>query len=160
INNDMISAYKSIHDGWSDSLKSSITFDFLSRTGSNETEDHPIIKHGTAQQNPAHPYSMICRATLLLKIATSLAERNLTLAGLKPREDLEIWWQEFGEIHGLWSPGSAPGSSQELWDDVFCELEDLETAPTTHRHEWLSALKETGVRICKTERAALWGLFQ
>jgi hypothetical protein len=53
-----------------------------------------------------------------------------------------------------------PAASADLWSDIDLALEESALAPTGHRLEWVTALAGNAVRVCETERAALWGLFR
>ncbi|WCM25476.1 hypothetical protein NDN01_15630 [Sphingomonas sp. QA11] len=158
VHNEQLTAYRDPYDRLDDGLKTLIPFEFLTRV--TDALDHDFLIHASRRTLPAHPYSMICRAALLLRLATGMAERNLVGAGIQPAVQFETWWREFGVNHGLWAPEAAPATSFQLWDDVDLALEDVAGAPTTHRHRWVSALAGSAMRVCETERAALWGLFQ
>jgi hypothetical protein len=158
VHNEQLTAYSEPYDRLDDGLKSVIPFGFLTRI--NDPTDHEFLVHASRRTLPAHPYSMICRAALLLRLATGMAEANLVAVGIQPAIQFEVWWKEFGVSHGLWTPEAEPGTSLQLWDDVGLALEDVADAPTAHRHTWVSALAGNAMRICETERAALWGLFQ
>jgi len=126
----------------------------------NEPYDHPFLCHAADKKSPAHPYSMLCRAALLLKLATGMAEANLQAVGMRPTQHFESWWHGFGIEHGLWSPQTKPDLPEELWGDIDLALEDIEAAPAKYRYDWTLALKESAFRVCETERVALWGLFR
>lgn len=160
LHGEQLSAYEHAYNRWDDSLKLRVPFDFLTRISISDAADHDFLVHASQQAMPAHPYSMICRAALLLRLATGMAEENLAAAGIRPAVQFDAWWKEFGVTHGLWVPEAEPATSFQLWDDVALELEEAAIAPTAHRHGWISALAGSAMRICKTERAALWGLFQ
>lgn len=146
--------YQRLQDG----TKIVIPFDFLTRV--DEPADHDFLVHLADRSLPATPYAMMCRAGLLLKLATGMAEENLRAAGVQPVHHFNNWWQEFGANHGLWRPGSPPATNADLWGDIEVALEESAEAPTGYRHEWVSALAGNAMRMCETERAALWGLFQ
>lgn len=141
-----------------ESTKAVIPFDFLTRV--NEPVDHDFLVHLANRSVPAPPYAMMCRAGFLLKLATGMAEENLRAAGVQPVNHFQNWWQEFGANHGLWPPGLPPASTADLWDDIDVALEESAAAPTGHRHQWVSTLAGNAMRMCETERVALWGLFQ
>ncbi len=153
-----IADYESRYDRLDDHLKAILPFDFLTRV--DEPVDHEFIVRVSASCLPAHPYSMVCRAGLLLRLANGMAEENLLSAGIQPTIQFERWWREFGLAHGLWSPSSPPTANADLWQDIDLALEDVIVAPSTHRHAWISALAGSAIRVCEAERAALWGLFQ
>lgn len=150
--------YSYRYDRLNELTKIIIPFEFLTREA--EPHDHDFIIELSRRSLPATPYSMISRAGLLLKIATGLAEQNLRAAGVEPIESFGNWWQEFGVCHGLWEPSSAPMASSHLWEDISVALEDSAEAPTSYRHSWISGLGNNAMRVCQTERVALWELFQ
>lgn len=156
--NSQISEYHHNYDRLQDSAKGVVPFSFLTRV--DDPVDHEFLIQLSKQTLPAPPYAMMCRAGLLLKLATGMAEENLRAAGVQPIHHFNDWWQDFGANHGLWRPGFPPATTADLWDDIDLALEDSATAPTGHRHEWVAALAGNAMRICETERAALWGLFQ
>ena len=153
-----IANYNHRHDRLQDSAKRILPLDFLTRV--TEPVDHEFLIELSKQTLPAPPYAMMCRAGLLLRLATGMAEENLRAAGVQPIDHFKGWWQDFGSSHGLWHPNHPPATSADLWEDIDLALEESAAAPTQHRHEWVSALAGNAVRICETERAALWGLFQ
>jgi hypothetical protein len=158
VHGDQIATYATSYGRLDDGVKTLVPFDFLTRV--TDAVDHDFLVHASKRALPAHPYSMLCRAALLLRLATGMAERNLVAAGIQPTVQFEAWWKEFGLSHGLWSPDTEPVYSSELWDDVNLALEDAAGAPAAHRHRWVSGLAGSAMRICEAERAALWGLFQ
>lgn len=150
--------YPHSHARLQESTKAVVPFDFLTRV--NEPVDHDFLIQLANRELPAPPYPMMCRAGLLLTLATGMAEENLRAAGVQPVDHFNNWWQEFGVNHGLWRPGQPPATTSDLWDDIDVALEESAGAPTGHRHEWLSKLAGNAMRMCETERVALWGLFQ
>ncbi len=150
--------YSHNHSRLQESTKVVVPFDFLTRV--NEPVDHDFLINLANRSLPAPPYAMMCRAGLLLKLATGMAEENLRAAGVQPVSHFSNWWQEFGANHGLWRPGLPPATTADLWADIDVALDESAAAPTGHRHEWISALAGNAMRMCETERVALWGLFQ
>lgn len=150
--------YPHSHARLQESIQAAVPFDFLTRV--SEPVDHDFLIQLANRSLPAPPYAMMCRAGLLLKLATGMAEENLRAAGVQPVNHFNTWWQEFGANHGLWSPGLPPVTTADLWDDIDVALEESVAAPNGHRHEWISAIAGNAMRMCETERVALWGLFQ
>ncbi len=157
-NGEAVPDFSSRHPRLDEGLQTVVSLPFLARE--DEPYDHPFLCHAAKKISPAHPYSMLCRAALLLKFATGMAEANLQAAGIRPTQHFESWWHGFGIEHGLWSPQAEPALPEELWGDIDVALEDIEAAPTEHRHGWTLALGGSAFRVCETERAALWGLFR
>ncbi len=147
------SRYDRLHEN----IKAVISFEFLKRE--LEPIDHDFLCCVASSTLPAPPYAMMSRAALLLKLATGMAEENLRSAGVQPVKHFDNWWQDFGVSHGLWRPGLPPATTADLWDDIDAAIEDIASAPTAHRHEWVSAMAGNAIRMCETERVALWGLF-
>lgn len=141
-----------------ESIQAAVSFNFLTRV--DEYSDHDFLIRSANCSLPTSPYAMMCRAALLLKLATGMAEENLRAAGIQPVNQFNNWWQEFGMNHGLWRPGLPPMAAADLWDDIDLALEESAEVPTTHRYEWISTLAGNAMRMCETERIALWGLFQ
>jgi hypothetical protein len=152
--------YRANYERLDEVAQSSFSFEFLTRA--DEPDNHPFIVHAANTNAPAHPYSMICRAALLLRLATAIAEASLIAAHINPTIEFQSWWEDFGTDHGLWKPGSEPALRSDLWSDVEIALESASTVTSANRHEWLAALSISGSTpfICQTERVALWGLFQ
>lgn len=141
-----------------DRVQTAVPFDFLTRTA--EPLDHTFITYAQTRTLPAHPYAMLCRGALMLRIATGMAEANLLATGMQPVAHFDGWWRQFGVQHGFWSPTRPPADSQDLWHDIQVALDDAATAPVAHRHEWTAGLAGSAFRLCEAERAALWGLFR
>ena len=152
-----VSDYEHSYARLQESTKAVVPFDFLTRV--DDPVDHDFIIELAKTSLPAPPYAMMCRAGLLLRLATGMAEENLRAAGVQPNQHFNNWWQEFGANHGLWRPGLPPAATADLWEDIDVALEESAAAPTGHRHEWVSALAGNAMRMCETERVALWGLF-
>ncbi len=153
-----VADYPHRYDRLQAGLKAVVSFDFLKRE--TETLNHDFLVQMSVTSLPAPPYAMMCRAALLLRLATGLAESQLRAAGVQPFHHFQTWWQDFGASHGLWAPDMPPSTSADLWLDIDTALEETASAPTGHRLEWVAALAGNAVRVCETERAALWGLFQ
>jgi hypothetical protein len=140
-------------------LQRILPFNFLARI--DDPVDHPFLLHAANRAVPAHPYAMICRAALLLKLAAGMAEANLISVGVAPTTHFFDWWEQFGVDHGLWSPPYSPLNGSELWDDVDLALSDIaDIPPVADRRQWTQALGVNAFRICEAERVGLWGLFQ
>lgn len=153
-----VSDYESQYDRLLEGTKAVVPFDFLTRAVA--PYDHDFINHLANRDQPAPPYAMLCRAGLLLRLATGMAEENLRSAGVRPAVDLDAWWQGFGVDQGFWAPNASPISTADLWEDIDLAIEDAADAPTGHRHEWLTAFGGGAMQVCQAERAALWGLIQ
>lgn len=153
-----VSDYAHSYSRLDEITKSIVSFDFLTRV--SDPYDHQFNSWLANTSYPAHPYAMMCRAGLLLRLATGMAEENLRASGVHPSHHFNDWWQDFGACHGLWDPNFPPLATADLWEDIDLALEESATAPNSHRYVWLSALQGNAMRICEAERAALWSLFR
>lgn len=153
-----ISGYPHHFDLFDDGTKALVSYEFLTRQV--EGNNHPFLSRVADSASPASPYAMMCRAGLLLKLATGMADDNLRSAGVQSELHLSNWWQQFGADIGLWPPGGPPDSCADLWGDISSALEDCSSAPRSHRHEWINSIAGNALKVCEAERVGLWSLFQ
>lgn len=139
-------------------VRAYVSAEFLSRV--SEPNDHPLLAAASDSTNPARAHSMIARGALLLKIATATSEQNLTAATIRPFQHLKLWWTEYGSARGLWAPNSEPFDMTDLWLEVEDALDAVSPATPGNRHAWFSQLQGAVVKLCETERIALWRLCQ
>jgi hypothetical protein len=105
---------------------------------------------------------VICRAGLLLCVATE-ASRRLLAAGGFDKEVLRFWWETQGVERGMWSTVGVPDDPFDSWADVA----EAVTAAT----DWIgvangsSTLYEARVGLAEHlsalgafEAAGMWGL--
>jgi len=112
---------------------------------------------------PGQHVQVMCRATLLLRLATGACLELLNAAALG-RDDISFWWCHMGEELGLWPPGNPPSTCADLRADIDASLLALDGAAAgsgnraTNLCQWrrdnLSAIPLLG----ECERVALWGL--
>jgi hypothetical protein len=138
--------------------------DFL--TGRTNPHDTIVLRFAAVDSNltdPSHHLQVICRAALLLRVATGacgLLRRETMLT----RTDLNFWWSDIGLRRGLWQAPAEPADCLDLWLDIDAAIRDEKewqaanaaAAPSffkwrTDRVAGLSVLGEC-------ERVALWGL--
>lgn len=74
--------------------------------------------HGSAHLH------MICRAALLLRVATGACSQLLAAAGLS-MSDAMPWWRAIGEERGLWETVPAEEDLLDLWQDIAAALDDI-----------------------------------
>lgn len=137
-------------------VQSTVSEDFLLRV--TEPYDHEFIVHVADNTTPARPYSMLCRAALLLKLATKLVAERLSTSGIVPSIHFEAWWRQFGLENGLWSPTATPENVVDLWADIELALEDLARAPTDNRFDWTTVAGSAVTRLGELDRAGIWQL--
>lgn len=136
--------------------------DFLSKT----TNTHFILE--TAKNNIQYEdsycytydcFPIICRALLLLRLATGATEKFLDQSITK---DLtRFWWYKIGLNAGLWSKNSEPEDFKDLYQDISEAINELDfsdsdkwdslkTASSFYAPE-LTSLKQF-------QRVGLWGI--
>lgn len=117
-----------------------------------------IMDRSAVQTRPAPAPAMMARAALLLRVATSMADRNLVDAGVSPLNHLGPWWRSIGVERGLWAPNAEPASMIDLWYDIEVALDLVQTPIAGHRYGWLTSMTHHTHRLYQTERIALWNL--
>lgn len=63
------------------------------------------------------PVPVLCRAFILLRIASAAVENFLEKSSISS-SDIEFWWSNFGINNGLWTPGNPPEQMSDLWSDI------------------------------------------
>ncbi|WP_338244796.1 hypothetical protein [Aurantiacibacter hainanensis] len=149
---DRIAAYSKL----APEVQALVSEDFLLRV--EDPNDHQFLTYVADQATPARPFAMLCRAALILKLATGLAEERLRTAGVNPNVHLDDWWRQFGLENGLWAPAAAPENSVDLWGDIAVALEDLAAAPTDNRFDWTTVAGSAVTRVAELDRAGIWQL--
>lgn len=139
---------------------------WLSFLTSNVGAPLPLLDDakGTAEpSNPDHQVQISARAALLLRLATGACHELLASLPFK-RNDLKFWWSQIGFERGLWSIGSEPSETTDLWADIRESLEDIEQwclgnneNDKSYHNLWRGkAASISALGTC--ERVALWGL--
>lgn len=111
-------------------------------------------KKGSPEEVNYHS-QMLCRATLLLRIATGASASLISQAGFKKR-DLKFWSDFVGENYGLWETGDVD-PIVDIWTEVEEALRDLNIkAPTIDNHyKWRSELAREVLILSGCERIGL-----
>jgi len=130
---------------------------FLTRQ--SEASTCSLLLHAECHDPPEVPQQhlqVICRATLLLRLASGAAGELLDRAGLSASE-VGFWITAVGEDRALWVPGEEPDPLTELWADVGAALETLaEVEPQSYRALQDRCAQALSV-VTGAERVALWG---
>ena len=109
--------------------------------------------------DPPSAQSIIARAVLLLRIANGTCANRLANAQIT-KEDLSIWWTEFGQDGGLWSKDMGLDSFADLWGEVETAISDIENVvdSTSSPNTVADANRLFGRSIAITQypRAFLW----
>jgi hypothetical protein len=112
---------------------------------------------------PDHPFQVLSRAALLLRLATGAAQDFMRRAGLHPR-DLAAWSDALGIEMGLWDVGGRPSTMADLWLDIDEALVRIApdslagTSEPLSRHAANSRHGQDLVLLGSCERVGLWGL--
>jgi hypothetical protein len=135
-------------------LQSAVTLDFLQRQ--EDGADSLLLTEAADATFPGLPRPMIARAGLLLRLATSMAQRNMREASLSFDPQLTPWWAALGEERGFWAAGDPPEEFDELWSDVEVAIEEVDGVDRSNRRVWLLALPSSAQRLSESERVVLW----
>ena len=123
----------------------------------------PVIEmaNGTAKVGKkTHVAEVMCRATMLLRLATGASAMLLSDAGIE-RQHLEFWIQAVGTERGIWQPKKPPEAMIDLWADVEYELERIDDwayGPEPSLQDLWAAQSRGLTVLGECERVALWGL--
>ena len=115
---------------------------------------------GTAKVGKtSHVVEVMCRATMLLRLATGASATLLSDAGIG-REKLDFWIQAVGTERGIWQSGAPPDDLVDLWGDVEVALEQIDSMKGTKvgsQELWARESRNLAV-LGECERVGLWGL--
>jgi hypothetical protein len=136
---------------------------FLLRT--QAADDAAIFKYSRmlpTSLGPGRYLGVICRAALLLRLATGATMNLFESAGVG-KARLEFWREEVGVERGIWAPGAQPTILTDLWLDVSTALSDIATfgeasAAQQNYHYLGSALGHVFCPLGSCERVALWSI--
>jgi len=132
----------------------------------NPRNDHFVLVNAkkNVKRDNSYCYSydcipIICRALLLLRLATGATEKFLDKS--ITRELTRFWWQNIGLNLGLWSDGNEPDDFKDLYQDIADAVEDLDFSNPSH---WDSLKTTTDVyapelmKLKQFQRVGLWGI--
>jgi hypothetical protein len=138
--------------------------DFL--TGRTNPDNPTLLQFASVDSilsNPMHHLQVICRAALLLRVATG-ACGVLRSETMLTRADLSFWWGDIGLRRGLWQPRAEPANCSNLWIDIDAAIQDetvwqaANAAAAPSFFKWRTE-RVTGLSVlAECERIALWGL--
>jgi hypothetical protein len=112
------------------------------------------------QAKPALPESVLSRALLLLRLATSMNNNNFGQAGLQTLDDLEFWWPQYGSERGFYDSDVPPDDLSDLWSDVEIALDDLKNVTSATSFDLARLAIPSFGRVCEADRAVLWALIR
>lgn len=132
--------------------------EFLDRQ--EDVDDLPVIGVA-ANGEPGDIHAMVCRALLLLRIATSIVRTAFVEAGFEPLQvNLMSWLEIVGLERGFWQRNYQPGEFDELWDVINAAISDLSNSLTTLNDQllFIETLSAHTDYLSQAERAYMWGL--
>ena len=114
-----------------------------------------------AAQNP-DPFvdcrSILCRALLLLRLASARCAQMLDVAGIGA-EELRFWWNPLGTDLGWWDSESAVEYLVDLWDEVSGQVgkvRALKRHYSAGSPRVIYGATADGVALTQFSRAAMW----
>lgn len=139
------------------------SYDFLT-AGGGEAE-HPLITTARDNANPAGPFAMIARATLLLRTATAVSRSALSSAGLLDSHLVRPWLGRYASDRAI-SAAELPETTGDLWADIADAIDRIvemqadahARAQSISRWSVANDASSTVPRLSELERVALWGL--
>jgi len=129
------------------------------RTFLTSKETNPlIVRASTVSPNSteASHLEVVCRAALLLRVATGASSNYLTRAGIGA-DALNFWWAGLAEDCGLWS-GAEPANLVDLWADILEAIQDIQLASPIGSYATSADLAFQRAVLSQSERPLLWGL--
>ncbi len=105
--------------------------------------------------DPDYHIQMLCRATLLLRLATGAGMKLIEDAHIT-KEDLKFWWGPLGDNYGLWESGQEDPIS-DMWTEVEAALENMSSGSSSVRDhfEWRSNFATELLTLSGCERIPL-----
>lgn len=103
--------------------------------------------------DPDYHIQMMCRATLLLRLATGTGVRLIEEAHFS-KDDLRFWWETLGENYGLWEPGQDDPIAGSL-AEVEEALANMSSGSVNNHYQWRSSLATELLTLLGCERIPL-----
>lgn len=128
--------------------------------------DFPIIELARNEAGDVH--AMICRALVLLRLATGVVHSSFLEAGFDPvRGDLQGLFDTFAIDRGLWTGNQEHEDLVDLWDDVSAALDWLQDCiekGLDSQYNFIKFMSDQNysgdlyLYLSQAERACIWGL--
>ncbi len=118
------------------------------------TESKP--PKGSSFYDTGYHIQMICRAALLLRIATG-ASTKLFEETLIDKDDIEFWWRTIGENHGLWQP-TQTDPLLSMWTDVEAALSNINPTVLHNSSDWRTRHSADIITLSGCERIGFAGI--
>ena len=125
---------------------------FLKDTSRPEFE---VLEWAKEDSTPLDARSVLARATLLLRVASSVCAKRFREAGVT-RDDLHFWWHRLGKESGMWSTGDQQEEFALLWTDVDNERAEIKTEPQPKSVLEVQKILAPRIAVSQYNRALLW----
>ncbi len=132
----------------------------------DDEEDFPIIELARNEAGDVH--AMICRALVLLRLATGVVHSSFLEAGFDPvKGDLQGLFDTFAIDRGLWTGNQEHEDLVDLWDDVSAALDWLQDCiekGLDSQYNFIKFMSDQNysgdlyLYLSQAERACIWGL--
>ena len=140
-------------------IRSFATQDFLERIES--PTDLQVFTHAENTQ-PGDVHAMVCRALLLLRLATGVVRSAFVDAHFDlESDDLQAWFDTVGIDRGFWTINQRPEELETLWDEISFAIEDLDhyvSGNPGDQFSFVNTLRDRVAFLSQTERACIWGV--
>lgn len=99
----------------------------------------------------------LCRATLLLRVATGATRDYLHEAGITVGE-MQFWWDALGQDSGLWAD-EPPADFVDLWADIIAAVGELDAVRPIPAYTSSVDIAPQRAVLTQAERLFMWGVF-
>ena len=141
------------------SIQEFVSVGFLERA--DEPDDLSVFSHADSM-SAGDVHAMMCRALLLLRIATSIVRTAFVDAGFEPLADnVRPWIEPVGIARGFWSNDQPPDEIADLWHEIGGALDDLDNSISSNPADqcgFLGSLSTQAVFLSQAERACMWAV--
>jgi len=133
-----------------------------SQTNSNNEILRIARKPASTKARGIDPIPVMCRAFLLLRIASAAVENFLEASSIDS-SDLEFWWSQFGIQNGLWEPEHSPSQMSDLWADISDAIDNVDSflEQNTSRIDIARSHSELSYELWQLkhfDKAGLWAI--
>lgn len=127
-----------------------------------ETPEDLIVFDYAFRNSGGDVHAMICRALLLLRVATSIVRSAFVDAAFEPlSENVQPWFELIGIAKGFWFQDQQPEEIADLWEVIKHSVSDLDELISSNHYDqrkFLDLLSSQSVFLSQTERACMWAV--
>lgn len=148
-------------------IQSFVSKDFIK---SEAKEEDFIVFERARNKDEGDVHAMVCRALLLLRLASAVVRSTLDEAGFGQIDEAGsgqtvggryAWLHHLGIERGFWSADESFEEPTELWDEISSAIDKLDELISSRPKEQSNILNNIGDRIIplgQAERACIWSL--